>query len=227
MSADSSGFFDSISSEYTDQIRRCVPRYDEMLWAVLDYVPSALSPKRILELGCGTGNLTVRLAEKFPDAELHLADFSAGMIAQCEARVGPHAKIIPHVEDFRRLAFPPASLDLAASTISLHHLTDAEKQTLFRSIFDWLRPGGVFVFSDQFAGKTEETYARHQHHWREAARQLGATEQEWTAWMEHQAAHDYHSPIWDQMRWLAEAGFVDVDCPWRYLLWTVLIARRP
>lgn len=226
MSADSSGFFDSISSEYTDQIRRCVPRYTEMLWAVLDYLPKNLAPQRILELGCGTGNLTLKLAEKYPAAELHLADFSAGMIAQCEARVGSKAKIVPHIRDFRELHFERESLDLVASTISLHHLTDNEKQTLFGKVFQWLRPGGVFVFSDQFAGKTEETYGRHQEHWHAAAKELGATDEEWAAWMEHQSEHDHHSPIFDQMQWLAKAGFVEIDCPWRYLLWTVLMGRK-
>lgn len=227
MPADSSGFFDSISAEYTDQIRRCVPRYGEMLWAVLDYLPKSLGPRTILELGCGTGNLTLKLAEKFPTAHLHLADFSAGMIAECQKRLGPKTTVTPHVRDFRDLDFPANSLDLVASTISLHHLTDAEKQKLFRAVFTWLRPGGIFVFSDQFAGATPETYARHLEHWQAAAKDLGATDAEWTAWMEHQAAHDHHSPIGKQMQWLAEAGFTDIDCPWRYLLWTVLLASKP
>lgn len=227
MPDDSSQFFDSISREYTDQIRRCVPRYEEMLWAVLDYLPKNLAPQNILELGCGTGNLTLRLAEEYPDAQLHLADFSAGMIAQCQKRLGPSAKIMPHVQDFRALNFPENSLDLVASTISLHHLADAEKRALFQNIATWLRPGGVIVFSDQFAGKTPEIYTRHLDHWRAAAKQLGATEEEWTAWMEHQSAHDHHSPIADQIDWLKAAGFTDIDCPWRYLLWTVLIAVKP
>lgn len=226
MATDSSQFFDSIAAEYTDQINRCVPRYEEMLWAVLDYLPKDLDPKTILELGCGTGNLTVKLAEKYSAAHFHLADFSAGMIAECQKRLGPAAKITPHIQDFRALSFPENSLDLVASTISLHHLTDPEKPSLFKNIASWLRPGGVFVFSDQFAGKTKEIYARHLAHWRTAAQKLGATEAEWTAWMDHQSAHDHHSPIADQMQWLAEVGFVEIDCPWRYLLWTVLIARK-
>jgi tRNA (cmo5U34)-methyltransferase len=227
MPTDSSDFFDSISSEYTDQIRRCVPRYGEMLWAVLDYLPKSLEARNILELGCGTGNLTLKLAEKYPAAHLHLADFSEGMIAECQKRLSASTPVTPHIRDFRELDFPTNSLDLVASTISLHHLTDAEKQKLFRVVFSWLRPGGVFVFSDQFAGATAEIYARHLEHWRQAANELGATDSEWTAWMEHQAAHDHHSPIANQMRWLAVAGFTDIDCPWRYLLWTVLFAAKP
>lgn len=227
MSINSSQFFDSIAAEYTDQIRRCVPRYDEMLWAVLDYLPADLAPQNMLELGCGTGNLTLRLAEKYPTAQLHLADFSAGMIAECQKRLGPAAKITPHAQDFRAIHLPENSLDLVASSISLHHLTDSEKQSLFKNIATWLRPGGIFVFSDQFAGKTKEIYDRHLAHWRTAAQKLGATEAEWTAWMEHQAAHDHHSPIADQIDWLKAAGFENIDCPWRYLLWTVLISQKP
>jgi hypothetical protein len=32
-------FFDALTGEYTTVIERCFPRYQEMLWALLDYLP--------------------------------------------------------------------------------------------------------------------------------------------------------------------------------------------
>ena len=54
----------------------------------------------------------------------------------------------------------------------------------------------------------------------------GSSQQEWQMWMEHQRQHDHHDSLAEQMKWLGEAGFAIVDCPWRYLLWTVMHAIK-
>jgi len=46
------GFFDSLAGEYSELIERCFPRYQEMLWAVLNYLPSGRRFQSLLELGC-------------------------------------------------------------------------------------------------------------------------------------------------------------------------------
>ena len=51
-------FFDTLTDGYTATIERCFPRYREMLWALLNYLPQGRSFESILELGCGTGNLS-------------------------------------------------------------------------------------------------------------------------------------------------------------------------
>ncbi len=60
-------FFDSLAADYEQAITRCFPRYGEMLWALMDYLPDLKTEEpKILELGCGTGNLSMRIAERFP-----------------------------------------------------------------------------------------------------------------------------------------------------------------
>ena len=44
------------------------------------------APKRILEIGCGTGLLTEQLRERFPAAEVHALDISAAMVARARER---------------------------------------------------------------------------------------------------------------------------------------------
>jgi hypothetical protein len=55
----------------------------------------------------------------------------------------------------------------------------------------------------------------------------GSTDEEWQMWMKHQFEHDHHDTMVEQIDWLRQAGFQKVDCPWRYLLWTVLQAEKP
>ena len=219
-------FYDELASDYNDAILRCVPRYHEMLDAIFAYLPADLMPRRILELGCGGGHLTSRALSLHPQARLIAVDLSQEMLRMTR-RVGEDHRLDLVCDDFAQLCFRPAGFDLIISSISLHHLKDAAKQTLFEQAWQALRPGGVFCYSDQFAGETPEIYQRHMERWQVEATRLGATPQEWEEWMRHHREDDHHATLTEQMDWLREAGFVSVDCVWRNLLWTVLIAVRP
>lgn len=219
-------FFNQISADYTDMIYRCVPRYEEMLWALFYYLPQNFQPKRILELGCGTGNLSLKLKQQFPDAELVLTDISPDILAQCKQRLGTDSNIRYEQADFRTMEFEADSFDLVTSTISIHHLTDPEKRDLFERVYAWMKPHGIFTYSDQFAGVNAEIYQRHIDRWKEASMALGSTEAEWQTWMDHQKLNDYHAPVVEQINWLDQAGFAELDVPWRYLLWTVIRGQK-
>jgi tRNA (cmo5U34)-methyltransferase len=220
-------FFDSISGEYAEAIQRCVPRYAEMLWAIFEYLPStSLAPTRVLELGCGTGNLTELIARNFPKSDLTLVDLSDSSLATCRSRLSAETRCNFICRDFRDLDFPAGHFDLILSTISLHHLNSAEKQRLFAACREWLTPGGVLSYSDQFSAVAADVYEKHMRNWRKYTQTAGASEQEWQMWMEHQHKHDFHDTLPDQLAWLRQAGFEHVDCTWRHLLWTVVQARR-
>ena len=48
----------------------------------------------------------------------------------------------------------------------------------------------------------------------------------WKMWMDHQNEHDYHAPLGDQLKWIKDSGFINAECVWRHLLWSVLIAKK-
>ena len=219
-------FFDALSDDYTSAIERCFPRYREMLWAILEYLPKESHFDSILELGSGTGNLSVLLAESFPNATITFVDVSGESIDVCRERLGQDSRFVYEQRDFRELTYEPAIFDLVASNISLHHMTATEKQTLFQRTYSWLKPSGMLAFADQFAGGAEDISARHTANWKRISLGAGSTEDEWEMWMQHQAEHDHHDTLTAQMGWLADAGYSVVDCPWRYLLWTVIQARK-
>lgn len=233
MSEESSGptstvdqFFDALTEQYTSVIERCFPRYREMLWALLDYLPDDRGEQRILELGSGTGNLSVLLAQRYPEATIQMVDVSADSLAVCRSRLGDDGRFVYRSEDFRRLRRDDGPFDLVASSIAVHHLTAAEKQKLFSELYGLLSPRGIFAYADQLAGATDDLYRRHIENWKAASMDAGSSEQEWQMWMKHQADHDHHDTLSDQLDWLRAAGFDVVDSPWRYLLWTVVQARK-
>lgn len=219
-------FFDRLSADYTVAIERCFPRYREMLWALLDYIPSDRQFTSIVELGCGTGNLSVLLAEKFPESRISFVDLSADSLAVCRKRLGNASRFEFLAADFDQLDRPAESVDLVISSIALHHLDSAGKQRLFARSRLWLTAGGLFTFADQFRGTTQALYARHMEHWQRLTLDAGSTADDWRMWMQHQQAHDHHDTLCDQLNWLRAAGYTDTDCTWRYLLWAVVQGTR-
>lgn len=219
-------FYDSLSHDYTDLIRRCVPRYGELLFNMFCYLPRGFKPQRILDLGCGTGNLTEQIRLHFPDAEITAVDISGEILKECETRFRGDREIRYVQADFRDLPFAPASFDLVMSSIAIHHIRDPEKSLLYRRIHELLSPGGIFVFADQTRGITDEIYAVHMERWKEEAFRLGSTDENWRMWMEHQEAHDYHTPVSWHLDELRGSGFREVDALWKNIMWLVAWARK-
>ena len=102
----------------------------------------------ILELGSGTGNLTLRLPSQ---AELVCVDVSLEMTRRLQAKLETNADRV-HFEIDDVLAYvrraPASTFGAVVSTYTLHHLEEDEKADLFEELRRILRPGGLFVVGD-------------------------------------------------------------------------------
>jgi tRNA (cmo5U34)-methyltransferase len=219
-------FYDQLSNRYTELISKCVPRYDEIFYNLFSYIPHDLQPQNILDLGCGTGNLTAAALQHYPQANIHALDLSAEILNECRQRFEGKSNIYYHQQDFSKLEFEPQSFDLIISSIAIHHIPDEEKAKLYQQVYFLLKLDGVFVFADQTRGITEEIYQRHIARWKEEAFKLGSTEENWQLWMQHQDAHDYHTPVGWHLKELEKAGFSEVDIIWKNIMWAVIWSRK-
>ncbi len=218
-------FYDSISKNYTEAIRRCVPEYEEMLRSLFIYLNPNFSPNTILELGCGTGNLTQIVQNRYPDAKITAVDISGECINECKSRIT--SANVEYVKcDFKEIDFPDNYFDLVISSISIHHLKDRDKAVLFGKLHRYQAPNGVLSFCDQFSGESNFIYQKHIERWKTFALKQGASIDEWKMWMKHQHDHDYHSTLSNYMMWIKDAGYNLVDCTRRYLLWTTIYAEK-
>lgn len=218
-------FYNSISKSYTESIRRCVPEYEEMLKSIILYLNPNFNPKTILELGCGTGNLTQLVHHRFPNATITAVDISAECINECKSRIKSSA--VEYVNsDFKNIDFLKNRFDLIISSISIHHLTDGDKEVLFQKIYNCQAQKGVLSFCDQFKGETDFIYQKHIDQWKEFALEQGVGDEEWSMWMRHQLDHDHHSTLSNHIQWLRNAGYKRIDCTRRHLLWTTIYAEK-
>jgi SAM-dependent methyltransferase len=104
---------------------------------------AAIAPDgaRILEIGCGPGRLSIRLARDH-GLDVTGLDLDPAMIERARANAGRPNGNRPSfvVGDVASLAFPDGSFDLVVSTLSMHHWTDAT--TGLNEIARVLRPNG-------------------------------------------------------------------------------------
>jgi tRNA (cmo5U34)-methyltransferase len=106
---------------------------------------------KVLDLGCGAGNLTLRVMNEVGPLECHLVDLSLPMLERAQSRVdsGGAVKSFTHQKDMRKLDFPGNSFDAIFAAAALHHLRDDEEwEVMFKMVWKWLKPGGRLYVSD-------------------------------------------------------------------------------
>lgn len=219
-------FYDQLSSSYSELISKCVPRYHEMLDNMFLYLPEDFKPKRILDLGCGTGNLTQKITEHFPEAEIDALDLSEDILTESRKRFSKIPNIRYIQANFKNMHLPPGSYDLVMSSIAIHHIEDPYKIKLYKEVYQALSKNGLFIFADQTRGITDDIYHKNISCWKEESLKLGSTEENWKMWMDHQDAHDFHSPVGWHLDQLKKAGFRKTDLLSKYLMWAVIWAEK-
>jgi len=214
-------FFGAMVESYDSLIRRAVPRYDEMIDRLVEHLP--LGAARVLELGCGTGNLTLRLLESLPAARITTVDAAPEMTEIAAERARHAANLTTLTARFEDLSFAPATFDLITSCMSLHHVRD--KAALYTALRTWLTPGGRLCIADQLLGVDAETQRIFWERWLEFCRLPGhCSEDEVKSLVDHAAAHDHYTPLAEHFDLLRAAKFRVTDCAWRNQMYTVLIA---
>lgn len=215
-----------MAESYDSLIHRAVPRYDEMISRLLDYLP--VDAKQVLELGSGTGNLSLRLAEALPLATMTLVDGSTEMIDLVRSRIetarSPASRRTSYVvAKFEELDLHTRSFDLVVSSISLHHVQD--KASLYARIRSMMSNGGRFCFADQIRGEPESNHRLNWERWLDFCRERGhCTSDEIESLLQHAAAHDHYTTLSEHSALLAGAGFSEVDCVWRNWMWGIVTA---
>ena len=105
--------------------------------------------KRVLDLGASTGLELIHLFEVFPNMEVTVIDITENMLTELKKRsFGDKVKTI--CGDFFEVDFGK-DYDAVISTSALHHFKQAEKDVLYKKIYDCLKENGQFINCDKIA----------------------------------------------------------------------------
>ena len=199
---------------------------------LLPFAPD--EPFTVVDLGAGTGAAARTILDHYPAARAILADFSPQMMAQGTVELEPYAGRYSYVEfDLTARDSWPASIpdqvNAVVSSLSVHHLNDARKQSLFAEIRERLTPGGWYLNYDPVTPPdpvVEEAWLRAGDRRDPAAahKRRNRTPEEQFRYENHVR---YMIPLDVQVGFLRAAGFEGVDVFWKDLDFVIYGGRRP
>ncbi|MEF3310198.1 methyltransferase domain-containing protein [Paenibacillus sp. GYB004] len=216
--------FDSAADRFDSQRERLIPCFDDFYDTAASWIETGEPAPRILDLGAGTGLFAGFARRKFPEAWLTLIDLSDKMIGQARTRFAGDTRVECIVADYTSYSYR-GQYDAVISSLSIHHLSHEQKRALFRTVYELLHEGGVFVNADQASGSTPQLDAEYNRRWEMHVHGSGLPAEAIESAIERRKL-DRNAPLHAQLDWLREAGFADADCVYKFNEFVVFAARK-
>ena len=221
---------EAASRTFIDFGRYFVPEREQQIAAFVDLIPVYDQPFTILELCCGEGLLAGALLERFPPCTVYGFDGSPAMLDHARQQLAQYG------DRFQTQLFNLADSSWRAqkwpvhavvSSLTIHHLDGAEKQQLFQDMARLLEPDGVLLIADVIAPASRAAADLAAKAWDAAVRRraleidgnldaLAYFEREQWNMYRYPDVDDIDKPsrLLDQLKWLEQAGFAEVDVFW-------------
>lgn len=150
---------DFAGDKYLTEIRRFGLRYDEMIDTIVGLL-LLNSPKEILDIGCGIGNVEEILFAKSPKTNITCVEISPEMIEVAKKRLEKSRKNLTFTcKDILEFK-PEMKFDAIFSNLAIHNLSLKDKIILLKKVKEWLKPNGVFILGD-FMNWEDKSVAKH------------------------------------------------------------------
>lgn len=114
--------------------------------------------RKVLDIGCGAGNNTLKLLQYTSPFACDLVDLSQPMLERAHARIAAvnSGPIRTFQGDFRIIDLPNLGYDVILAAAVLHHLRDDQDwEAAFRKMYSLTAPGGSVWITDLVAHETE------------------------------------------------------------------------
>ena len=243
--------FLAMAETYDRLCRKTVPQYDLYQLEILRIVGAEGSPACVVDLGAGSGIFLERALTAWPNARGVWIDSSEPFRTVARRRLDPFEDRVTYVvapieEDWQGIV--PGPVDLIVSMSAIHHLTREEKRRLYERCYHLLQPGGWLFNTDEMQTMYRDAHLQSMRYWvrhvESVADQMSAEERpHYDAWRQlfsrwqvrnvddidepKAKGDDLHESFLDQLHWLSEIGFVQVDLFVKYHLWCTIGGKKP
>lgn len=168
---------------------------------------------RVLDIGCGAGNNTLKLLELVSPLDCTLVDLSLPMLERAKKRISDkntgHIKAVQG--DFRNVELPDKNFDVIMAAAVLHHLRDdRDWEKTFTKVFNLTAPGGSFWITDLVAQETESIHSMMWEEYGKYLESMGGPDYRKKVFA-YVAKEDSPRPITYQIDLLRKVGFRNVE----------------
>jgi ubiquinone/menaquinone biosynthesis C-methylase UbiE len=214
-----------VASQFLDETRGCIPFATDQLQVMLRVIEHYVgAPDRFVDLGCGDGILARTIMDAYPSSTALLVDHSQPMLIRAAQAMHRFAHRFNIAQADISEALPAevygSTIDVVVSAFAIHHLPSDRKQWLYKEIFKVLRPGGMFINLEHVTPASDRAEALFDQLIIENLVSVSGRP-------ETDVAAEYHArpdkadnileTIDQQIGWLNEIGYTDVDCYFKFL----------
>lgn len=219
------------SQNYRDAANIFLPfrsQFIEITKSFFGHFISQNAQANVLDLGCGDGLFIQELLKSFTPAKVRLVDGSNEMLDAAKERLGEQEIIYFSLASFQELLSKDPineNFDFIYSSLTIHHLPFDEKKNLYTYIYNHLSAGGCFVHYDVVISPSEKTESYYLSIWRQWIRENSAIEKHKKLISIPEQYKNNKDNVPDtldsQLRAMKEIGFKDVDCYFKYGIFTL------
>lgn len=213
--------YDDQAQAYDDFIRKLVPDYEvfhELMGKFLGQVST------VFDVGCGTGNSSLRLLEINPELKLTCLDTSSQMLAIAKSKLGEkHFFTESPIEAY----VPADNFDAVISVMVMHNIQEtSDRLKTYQKISEALKNEGTYLTVDIFQGETDQLQNIYMAQWRDfMLKKLPESEVD-GKWLKLHKVKDKPLRLSEQRHLLKEAGFSTVEVVHKRLQFAMLVAQK-
>jgi ubiquinone/menaquinone biosynthesis C-methylase UbiE len=223
--------YDKMQEKYLVKRRE---RFDIIIKLIKTVCPN---PKLIVDLGCGTGSLAIRLLEEFDSAKVYAVDLDPAILLLAQQRLKNFKNRVQITQsDITKMDWNQCiDADAVVSATALHWLKPQDLEKVYFQIHKILRSGGIFMNADH-AGSSNNLIQKYWESNREQMREHEKTQSadDWDGFWQQYLSElggdiknerqkalgpwegtEEGMPLQWHFRKLAQCGFENADCFWR------------
>ena len=218
-----------------------VPDREAQFDAIRSQIDPRIGTGDVVDLCCGDGSLARAVLERHPTCRVFGLDGSTAMLQRARVRLASAGTRFRTASfDFEDPSWRSRFHGCAAvvTSLAVHHLTNAQKRTLFRDMAAMLAPGGAFVVADLMLPASRAALAFAARQWDDAVRRRSLQRYgddrgaeafrrlRWNTFRFPDTDVDHLATLAEHLTWLDAAGFDQIDVVWAHAGHAVVSALR-
>lgn len=234
------GWSNDATSDYLRIAEVIIPGRQDIL-SLISKLATAFFPNqlRVLDVGCGSGDVSAEILKLRPDASICMVDFSDEMVRLARERFSDKSNVEVINYDLN-VGIPeslkPEEFNAIVSCFAIHHVAYENRPRLYSGLRRVLSHGGLFINGDRFIAESPIIAQWEFDYWIEwmvaQIRRKLSLEQTFERVKRDKIKSDEKKgdapgTLWDMRRNLKEVGFKNVDCLWKSHTLGVIVATNP